>query len=191
MRGHHFHFSGVDIKSIWTRRSSGLCSPPILWYLSDYKTVFVSNVSAFTSVCVYLITETGICTVSDLHNQRLRIGKRSRKPEFTLIGNCRKYLCIFRLKKTRYAQTVRQQHSLCARSANCMAAYARTQSCGPCTALTWTSSRSLSLFLEAGLKNIFASNWILGNPGSICAEKYYPEAVNVLHCIKSLSVFFS
>jgi len=66
---------------------------------SDYKTVFVSNVSAFTSVCVYLITEIGICTVSDLCNKRLWIGKRRRKPEFTLIGNCRKYVRIFRLAK--------------------------------------------------------------------------------------------
>jgi hypothetical protein len=57
-------------------------------------------------MCVYLIIEIDICTVSNLRNQRLRIGKRRRKPEFTFIGNCRNYVHIFRLLKTRYTQTV-------------------------------------------------------------------------------------
>jgi hypothetical protein len=47
----------------------------------------------------------------------------------------------------------------------------------------------LKFILKAELKDIFASNRILRNPGCICAEKYYQGAVNALHCIKSLSVY--
>jgi len=50
-------------------------------------------------VCMYLIIEIGMCAMADLRNQRLRIGKRRRKSEFTLIWNCRKHVRIFRLEK--------------------------------------------------------------------------------------------